>query len=160
MHKKTMKLKIFAVVLLFHHVAFSQNISIIKFETLQQRITSNPDTVYVVNFFASWCAPCVKEIPEFLKYADENKTQKIRVIFVSLDFKKNMSESLLPLVQKLNINQTIYLLDEPDANQWIDKIDNTWSGVIPATLILNKASDYRRFTTESLTYSFLKKFAK
>lgn len=160
MHKKTMKLKIFAVVFLFHHVAFSQNISIIKFETLQQRITSNPDTVYVVNFFASWCAPCIKEIPEFLKYADENKAQKVRVIFVSLDFKKSMSESLLPLIKKLNINQTVYLLDEPDANDWINKIDNAWSGVIPATLILHKSSDYRRFTTESLTYSLLKKFAK
>lgn len=155
-----MKLKIFAIVLLFHHVALSQNISIINFETLQQRITSNPDTVYVVNFFASWCAPCVKEIPEFLKYADETRTQKVRVIFVSLDFKKNMTESLLPLIQKLNIIQTVYLLDEPDANQWINKIDNTWSGVIPATLILHKSSDYRRFTTEPLTYSLLKKFAK
>jgi thiol-disulfide isomerase/thioredoxin len=155
-----MKLKIFVVVFLFHHVAFSQNISIIKFETLQQRITSNPDTVYVVNFFASWCAPCIKEIPEFLKYADENKAQKVRVIFVSLDFKKSMSESLLPLIKKLNINQTVYLLDEPDANDWINKIDNAWSGVIPATLILHNSSDYRRFTTESLTYSLLKKFAK
>lgn len=155
-----MKLKIFAVVFLFHHVAFSQNISIIKFETLQQTITSNPDTVYVVNFFASWCAPCIKEIPEFLKYADENKAQKVRVIFVSLDFKKSMSESLLPLIKKLNINQTVYLLDEPDANDWINKIDNAWSGVIPATLILHNSSDYRRFTTESLTYSLLKKFAK
>ncbi len=160
MNKTAIRIMVFAISLLFNNVAFSQNISTIRFETLQQRITSNPDTVYVVNFFASWCAPCIQEIPDFLKYAEDNKNEKVRVIFVSLDFKKNMYESLLPLIQKLNINQTVYLLDEPDANQWIDKIDNTWSGVIPATLILHKSSDYRKFIPAPLTYSLLKKFTK
>lgn len=127
------------VILFFFFIiqnSIAQNIQIVKFEALKQCLYNNSDTVYIANFFASWCKPCIQELPEFVSFAKDIKNSKIKLVFVSVDFKKNQ-ENLLKIVQKYSL-QNVYLLDETNANNWINKIDKHWSGAIPATLIIKK----------------------
>jgi len=86
---------------------------------------------------SSWCKPCIKELPEFIKLTNDTKHKKIKVLFVSLDVKKNMNESIKPIATKFKINP-IYLLDESNPNNWIDKLDKNWNGEIPTTFIIKK----------------------
>ena len=139
--------------------AQSSSIKVIDFKTLQTLTNNNTDTTYVINFFASWCKPCLKELPEFIEFANNNQDHAIKVIFVSLDFKSD-SNALESIINKYNITQSVYLLDEPNANKWINDIDPTWSGAIPATLIINPAQKRRTFIEDSMTYDTLKQLIK
>jgi thiol-disulfide isomerase/thioredoxin len=112
----------------------------------------------VVNFFASWCAPCLKEIPAFLQLIDSSQNSKTKVLLVSVDFKIDAEKNLEPIINKYLL-PPIYLLDEPNGNVWINEIDNNWSGAIPATLIVKK-NRKRRFIVTSLTFAKLIKLIK
>ena len=105
------------------------------FDDFEQAILkSNDDKIYVVNFWATWCAPCIKELP----YFDELQTKypdKYEVILVSLDFKNQYESRVIPFVEKNNYNSRVVLMGDPKANDWIDRVDPSWSGAIPATYI-------------------------
>jgi len=117
----------------------------------------NPDndTTYIFNYWATWCKPCVKELPFFEKLSVNYSDKKVKVIFMSLDFKRQFESTLLPFLQKHNISSDVYLIDEMDYNSWIDKVDPSWSGAIPATLILNSKSGIRQFYEKEFVYEEL-----
>lgn len=107
------------------------------------------DKVYVVNFWATWCAPCVKELPYFEKINQEYKDKNVEVLLVSLDFPKKKKSHLLPFISKKNIQSEVVHLDDIDEQFWIADIDDSWSGALPATIIYNKNS--RKFYEKSFT---------
>lgn len=137
--------------------AWSQQPEIIKFPDLQRIMHSDNDTTYIVNFWATWCVPCVKEFPAFEKFAKAHKDEKVRVVMISLDFKKSYNESLLPFVKKHPIDGLVYLLDEPDYNSWINKINPDWEGEIPVTFMFNNAKKQRIFYPRDFTPESLEK---
>ncbi len=116
------------------------------------------DTTYVYNFWATWCAPCVKELPSFLKLNEKYKDKPFKLVLVSLDFPKSVEKSLMPFLEKKKMNVEVVLLNDPDANSWIEKIDKDWSGAIPATLIINK--NKRKFYEQSFEYEQLEEEVK
>ena len=135
----------------------AQEVKIIHFEDLQKMSHPHDDTTYIINFFASWCVPCVKEMPILLDFEKSHSNQKIKLIFVSIDFKSNYKETLLPLLQKLNIKKNIFLLQESNESKWIQMIDAQWSGDLPATLIVNAKKKQCNFYHQSIDTSILEK---
>jgi thiol-disulfide isomerase/thioredoxin len=129
----------------------AQSIGVAKITDLDQILASKNDTTYVLNFWATWCVPCVKEFPAFQMLARDHKGEKMKVVMVSLDFKKDMMRSLVPYIQRHPINASVLLLDEPDYNSWINKIDSSWGGEIPVTLMLNGSKNKRRFYAHDFT---------
>ncbi len=121
----------------------AQEIPTYNLEQLENYIFNDEDVTYVVNFWATWCAPCVKELPYFEKLQAEN--ENIKVVLVSLDF-ANMKESrLIPFVEKRKIKSEVIHFVEKDPNYWIPKISPKWSGSIPATLMVNGKKDVKEF---------------
>ena len=137
--------------------AQSQSVPIIKFHSLNSILQSTADTTYVINFWATWCKPCVAELPAFVALDHAYKNKNVKVILVSLDFKRQYEERLLPFVKNKHIAPLVMLLDEPDYNSWIDKVDSTWSGAIPASLIINGKKGIRKFYEKEFTFDELKK---
>ena len=136
-------------------VAVNENdeIEIYNYSQLEPLLNAEDDKIYVVNFWATWCAPCIKELPYFQELDQQYADDKLEVILVSLDFPDKFESQLLPFVKKKNIKPQVILLDDPDENVWIAKIDSTWSGALPATLIYNnkKRAFYQQaFTKETL----------
>jgi thiol-disulfide isomerase/thioredoxin len=153
-----MRFIIFCILLIISINCSAQHIQVIKFNELKQRVFNQSDTTYVVNFFASWCAPCLKEIPAFLQLIDSSQNSKTKVLLVSVDFKTDAKKNLEPIINKYQL-PPIYLLDEPNGNIWINEIDDNWSGAIPATLIVKK-NKKRKFIVTSLTYPKLIKLIR
>jgi len=124
--------------------AFSQEIKVVKIEDLK-KIYNNPnDTTYVVNFFASWCGPCIMEIPVLNKFYDDNKNTTTQLIYVSLDNAQYLKK-LPKLVSKMKMQAPVYLLNESSDFSWLPYIDKRWQGSIPATMIVNSKRNVKAF---------------
>lgn len=110
-----------------------------SFDDLENEILNvENDTTYIINFWATWCGPCVKELPYFEKLNDVYRSQKLKVVLVSLDFEKHIDRKLLPFLNKKNILSDVVVLLDPKESKWIDKVDPSWSGAIPITIIKKK----------------------
>ncbi len=105
------------------------------FEDLVFIFQQKNDTTYVINFWSTWCAPCVKELPYFEELNQKYANKKVKVILVSLDFPKQLETKLKPFLAKNNLQSEVLVLTDPDANSWVDKVNPTWSGAIPATVV-------------------------
>jgi thiol-disulfide isomerase/thioredoxin len=126
----------------------------LSFDELEPLLCKQNDTVYVINFWATWCKPCIKELPDFEKLNETYADKKVKVYLVSLDFPNKHEELLLPYLKKNNIKSQVIHLTDTDANSWIDKVSPLWSGSIPATLIYKGNS--AEFHETTLTYEELK----
>ena len=125
------------LLILFSSQINAQNVAVYDtYSSLEKAVLSNPNTTYVVNFWATWCAPCVKELPHFEKLNTENKN--VKVILVSLDFKDQINSRLVPFLKKKALKSEVVVLTDKDYNTWLPQVDKNWSGSIPATLILYK----------------------
>jgi len=135
----------------------SQKIEYIKVPELE-KILKNPDNkLFVINFWASWCAPCVKEYPHFEKVSKEYDPAKVEFIMISLDFPSQVENELLPFLKKNKGSLKVAVMMDVDYNSWIDKVDASWQGEIPATLILNNMKKMRHFRSGEIDESGLRK---
>lgn len=125
--------------LFFFFPRFTQaQATIIRFNTVDSLLKNKSDTTPVINFWATWCKPCVAELPYFEMLNKQYAGKGVKVILISMDFKRQLEVRVKPFVEKNNIQSEVLLLDEPDYNSWIDKVDPSWSGAIPATVIVSK----------------------
>jgi thiol-disulfide isomerase/thioredoxin len=150
---------IFLCVLCSLRSVFAQ-VETVHFDYIQKLMTSTSDTTYIINFWATWCKPCVAELPEFEAINAETNGNKIKVILVSMDFKSQLTGRVIPFVKEKKLESKVVLLDEPDYNSWIDKVDKSWGGGIPATLIVNSSKGRHAFYEKEMTREELEKALK
>jgi thiol-disulfide isomerase/thioredoxin len=111
-----------------------------EFET--EILKTSEDRVILVNFWATWCVPCIKELPYFEALGEEMSGEKLDIILVSIDYKNRLEDKVIPFLEKNNIRSKVVLLNDAKANNWIDRVDPSWSGAIPITLILKGDERY------------------
>ena len=129
------------------HHASRTNVPVVNFEELQEYLSEFGDKTLVINYWATWCVPCVKELPYFEEVTAKYDAEEVEVILVSLDFSDQIASTLVPFIEKHHLRSNVILLDDPDANSWIDKVSPQWSGAIPATVI--KRGDKEAFYEQS-----------
>jgi len=110
---------------------------IYSLEQFQERVLQDNDTVYVVNFWATWCGPCVKELPHFKALSKEMEGKPIKFIMMSLDAQNNLGEVNAFLAKK-KISIETHLFAAGDPNIWINQLEPSWQGSIPATFLYQK----------------------
>ena len=129
------------------------SLEILNYAGLEPYLTKEDSLTHVVNFWATWCAPCVKELPHFEKLNNQYKNQNVEVLLVSLDFPSQYDKKLKPFIEKHQLKSKILVLDDVDQNSWIPKVDSNWDGAIPVTLIYNKSK--RQFYSRTFDYAEL-----
>lgn len=112
-----------------------------NYEELATIFQQQNDTTYVINFWSTWCAPCVKELPYFEALNKKYAADKVKVILVSLDFPKQLETKLKPFLAKNNLQSELMVLTDPDANSWVNEVNPDWSGAIPATVVYKGEQD-------------------
>ncbi|MBK8557264.1 MAG: TlpA family protein disulfide reductase [Lewinellaceae bacterium] len=116
-----------------------------SFAQLEARISSERAPVLVVNFWATWCKPCVEELPYFEALQRKYKSRKVKVILVSLDFKSQQDKRLRPFLEERKMISEVVLLADQDADEWIPRINENWDGAIPVTLVFNRRKHKKGF---------------
>lgn len=132
-----------------------ESIPVMDFPEFEELLHQENNTTYIINFWATWCIPCRKELPVFEQINKETGDQKLKVILVSLDMADKVQETLMPYLEKNRITSQVILLDDPDSNSWINKVSPQWSGSIPATLIYKGKNS--KFHEKTFEYEGLKK---
>lgn len=150
-----MKNLFFLFALTSGNILFAQKISVIKITDLEKRLDNNSDTTYIVNFWATWCAPCVKELPDFDSITKMYPSGKVKVLLVTMDFKEDLESKVVPFYNKIKLKSEVFVLDELNGNYFIPKVSADWTGAIPATLIRNNKKNYKAFYEKKLNYEFL-----
>lgn len=120
------------------------NAQVVRLEALKELIDKPKGEIRVINFWATWCAPCIKEIPLFEQlHADR---EDVEVFLVSMDLDLNPDPArVYQFMERRGIRANVLLLNEKDPNSWIDQIDPSWSGALPATLVVNPTTGKRIF---------------
>lgn len=136
-------------------VGFSQEIKKIKITDLEKTITESK-TPLIVNFWATYCIPCIEEIPYFQKLANKYAKDSVQLILVSLDMRDDY-QKIAPFAQKRKFTAPIVWLNETNADYFCPKVDPKWSGAIPASLFINNRSGYRKFYEEQLSEDAVEK---
>ena len=149
--------KLFALSLLL--IAFTsrgQEAKTVKLEELKNLIEAKTDHIQVINFWATWCAPCVKEIPLFEKLGQDRPDIKVTLVSMDLDLDPN-PEKVHKFIARKKLQSNVLILDAKSPNLWIDQIEKTWSGALPATIIVNGTTGQRKFVEKELHEGELEK---
>ncbi len=115
------------------------------FEDLAPAFAPDDDSLYVINFWSTYCPPCIKEMPHFIHLQDAYRDKKLKIILVSLDNPRDLQSRVIPFVQKHHITPKTVLLADDNYTKWTEKIDTSWYGALPATLLLHGTNRKFRF---------------
>ncbi|AWO00448.1 redoxin [Chitinophaga alhagiae] len=149
-------MRLFFFLLLCCHAATAQQVRRIGADELKN-VLHHPDSALVINLWATWCAPCIKELPWFEQLAQQMKNKPVKFIFLSLDMEDAYPQQINRFITQNKIRSTVLWLDEPNANKYASLVDPRWQGSIPATIFLSKKKNYRRFVAGEITQEELRK---
>lgn len=135
----------------------AQTVEVVKFDAIAKLLSTKDDTVRVVNFWATWCKPCLEELPAFDSLTASYAGKKVKVVMVSLDFLKELPK-VSAFVKRRGMAQKVMLLNGGNPNNWIDKVSPDWSGAIPATILLH--GETQNFYEREITYAELRNFVE
>ncbi len=135
----------------------SAQVKLMSLDQLEKRIAAGRDTVYIINFWATWCAPCIKELPDFEKLNSTYRNEPLKVILMSTDFKSKLDKVVKPFVKKNDLKCEVYLLNEQSEQEYIDRVNKDWTGSLPATLMINQQKGSRNFYEQEFSYEELEK---
>ncbi|MCU0441283.1 MAG: TlpA family protein disulfide reductase [Bacteroidia bacterium] len=143
------------IVAFAYHQTHAQKVGLVNKEWIDAMSQNASDTTYIINFWATWCKPCVEELPAFETIQKKYKDEKVKVVLVSCDFKKQLDSRVVPFIKTNGLKSEVVLMNETDPNSWIDRVDSRFSGAIPATLIVNGSKQFRFFKEGELTLTEL-----
>ena len=133
----------------------SSTVEVVKWEGLEKVLKSKNGKIKVVNFWITGCKSCVEELPHF-EQLHRSFGDQVEVILVNLDEESFEETKVNPLLEKSRITAKVFMLTESDQNSWINKVDPSWSGAIPATVVIDQ-NNKRHLFEKSLTYAELVK---
>ncbi len=155
-------MKVFYFIVLFVCInvkCYCQQIQKWKITDLTEMIEKS-DSVLVINFWATFCKPCVEEIPDLIKFTKKYSKQKVALYLVSLDLADYYPSKIKKFVAAKKYATNIAWLDESNADYFCPIISPDWSGSIPATLFVNKKNGYSKFYEKKLTAAEIEKKIK
>ncbi|GEM_PF-2937044 len=133
-------------------------LSVVKNETeLQQLLSAQKGRVTLVNLWATWCKPCIHEMPALEKLHQNYQNKGVKIIALSLDELAKADSLVLPYWKSKGFSMDYYVIGTEDPSTIINKIDPLWLGVIPTSFLFNSEGEKIETITGSLNYEGFEK---
>ena len=132
------------------NTATGQNIPKWKLSDLQAAI-ANADKPTIFNFWATFCKPCIEEIPYFQELTKKYESAGVQLVLISLDLSEAYPKQIASFATKFKFDAPVKFLDETNADLFCPVVDSSWSGAIPASLFVNNKTGYRKFYEEQIS---------
>ncbi len=132
-----MKFTLVLLLTILIRTVHAQDIRSLSFDQLHKELMETKDTLIVCNFWATWCKPCITELPYFEKMNHEFSLQAVKILLINLDFSSRLKTTTIPFIKSRAYSPENLHLTDPDPNEWINKVDSNWSGAIPATIMFH-----------------------
>lgn len=122
-------------------------------DDLAKVIGDASEEVVVVNFWATWCPPCVEEFPDLLRFAGDHEKKGVRLILVSADF-ADEEDRVKVFLEARGVTGKSYL-QGGDPMTFINGVNPDWSGALPATFIYGPDRRLREWREGKMSYEEL-----
>jgi thiol-disulfide isomerase/thioredoxin len=103
--------------------------------TLQELVANDTDQLLVINVWATWCGPCVKELPEFVTINRMYRGRRFRLVTICLD-EPEQRQDALAMLQMHHVSSTNYFPAFADRDRLADLLDKEWKGPLPYTVLI------------------------
>jgi len=133
------------------------NIQVVPVNWIDSIRTNSGDTLHVINFWATWCKPCVEELPYFEQLLDSVKQLPVKIYLVNTDMRRDLNTRVKDFIQKKGLRNQVVYINDINANNWIDRVNKEWSGAIPATWLVRSSSSYEYFYEGEVNFESLRK---
>ena len=137
-------------------IGVEAQIKAIKITDLETTIKESTSPM-IINFWATYCVPCIEEIPYFQELAKKYKSQGVSLLLVSLDLKTAYPTKIDAMAKKLKLTAPIAWLNETNADYFCPRVDSSWSGGLPASLFVSNVTGYRKFYEDEVSKEKLEK---
>ena len=148
--RKQLKILFFVATFFIAFTGFGQTIPVWKLDDLKTAIKNSKEPT-IINFWATFCKPCIAELPHFQSLANQYKAQGVNLIMVSVDLKEAYPSKIASFAKKIKLTSPVVFLDESNADIFCPAVDSSWSGAIPASIFINNSKGYRKFYEEELS---------
>jgi len=144
------------IIFLFIAAGLEAQIKAIKITDLERTIKESK-TPMIINFWATYCVPCIEEIPYFQEMTKKYKSKGVSLLLVSLDLKTAYPTKIDAMAKRLQLTAPIAWLNETNADYFCPRVDSSWSGGLPASLFVSNATGYRKFYEDEISKAKLEK---
>jgi peroxiredoxin len=110
-------------------------LNLIDPEGLKELVKNDTNKYRLINVWATWCGPCIAELPEFVTMHRMYRQRKFELITVSAD-EPDARSAALKVLQKNHVSAKNYLFNSDDRNALFDSIDKKWEGAVPYTVLV------------------------
>jgi thiol-disulfide isomerase/thioredoxin len=100
-------------------------------------LDSHRGKVVLVNFWATWCAPCRAEMPQLVKLSESLREKGLVFVTVSAD-EPEQEQDAGRFLEKVRVPGPSYIKRAKDDDRFISAIDPKWSGALPATFLYDR----------------------
>ena len=147
----------FIIVSCQHNNSPQPNVSLIDSVKLNKLIVENNGKVLLINVWATWCVPCVEEMPDLIKLNNSFKSENVRVMGISIDYPEEIQSKIIPFIKKNNINFPVFVNNFKKDELLINFLNQDWSGAVPATFIYDKNGVQKEFLLGKHSFDEFKK---
>ncbi|MGH2567409.1 MAG: TlpA family protein disulfide reductase [Bacteroidota bacterium] len=147
-----------------HHETLEQAVSLegrliesIDENGFQDLVAQRNGKILFLNFWATWCQPCVEEFPDIVKLANEMSDKKVEFVAVSLDFPDEVESKILPFLQDKKVPFKVFVADLRDQDAFITIVNPSWAGALPATAIYDLNGQQQSFVVGQQSFAQFKR---
>jgi thiol-disulfide isomerase/thioredoxin len=127
---------------------------------LKNLITNRNGKILLLNVWATWCPPCIEEFPDLVRIYNTYNDDKFEILGISVDEPDEINSKVIPFLNKNKVPFKVYLAKLDNEEKFINALNSSWNGAIPATFIYDSAGRQKYFSIGMKTYEQFEKEIK
>ena len=108
--------------------------------------------VILVNLWATWCAPCLREIPELLRLRENYLDKGFRLIAVSMDDPQDLESHVIPFLEQRFPDWDTFQSAEAEMDRFVSVIDPAWNEVLPTSYLIDRTGSVTKILFGGKSY--------